>query len=187
MAEAAHIEFNPLATGSRRRQLTSKTIIYLCLTGFALMYLLPVVIIFLNTLRPLDAIVREGFIAWPESVTFSHWAEAWGSFCIGGTCEGVSRFYQNSLMMAVPATILSTAIGLVNGYILSKWRFKGANFIFGVVTLGVFLLTIAPAPGEVSEDAPALKLPEGWTLHREKTAGQVSYRLLLAPEQAGVP
>jgi glucose/mannose transport system permease protein len=147
MAEAAHIEFNPLATGSRRRQLTSKTIIYLCLTGFALMYLLPVVIIFLNTLRPLDAIVREGFIAWPESVTFSHWAEAWGSFCIGGTCEGVSRFYQNSLMMAVPATILSTAIGLVNGYILSKWRFKGANFIFGVVTLGVFLpaqMTLLP-------------------------------------------
>lgn len=36
-----------------------------------------------------------------------------------------------------------------------------------------------------TEELP--QLPEGWTLHREKTAGQVSYRLLLAPEQAGVP
>lgn len=140
-------EFDPLATGSRRRRVLSKTVIYGLLTVFAVIYLLPLLIILLNTLRPLPEIVRTGFIAWPHDVSLQYWGEAWSSFCIGGTCEGVSRFFQNSLMMAIPATLFSTAIGLVNGYILSKWRFTGADALFGLVTLGVFLpaqMTLLP-------------------------------------------
>ena len=33
--------------------------------------------------------------------------------------------------MAIPATIISTAIGAINGYILSKWRFRGSELLFG--------------------------------------------------------
>jgi glucose/mannose transport system permease protein len=140
-------EFDPLATGSLRRRILSKTVIYGLLTIFAAIYLLPLLIILLNTLRPLPEIVRTGFIAWPHEVTLQYWGEAWSSFCIGGTCEGVSRFFKNSLMMAIPATVFSTVIGLVNGYILSKRRFKGADALFGLVTLGVFLpaqMTLLP-------------------------------------------
>lgn len=148
MAKAtSHQEFDPLSTGSLSKRLTSKAMVYILLTAFAAFYLVPVVIIFLNTLRPLDEIVRGGFIAWPTEMSLSHWGEAWGTFCIGGTCEGVSRFFKNSLAMAIPATILSTAIGLVNGYILSKWRFRGDAFLFGLITLGVFLpaqMTLLP-------------------------------------------
>ena len=143
----AHQEFDPLATGSLRRRLLSKTAVYGLLSIFAAVYLLPLLIILMNTLRPLPEIVRTGFIAWPQEVSLQYWAEAWGSFCIGGTCEGVSRFFKNSLMMAIPATVFSTAIGLVNGYILSKWRFRGADALFGMVTLGVFLpaqMTLLP-------------------------------------------
>ncbi len=140
-------EFDPLATGSARRRVLTKTAIYGLLAIFAAIYLMPLLIILLNTLRPLPEIVRTGFIAWPHDISLQYWSEAWSSFCIGGTCEGVSRFFKNSLMMAIPATVLSTAIGLVNGYILSKWRFRGADFLFGMVTLGVFLpaqMTLLP-------------------------------------------
>jgi glucose/mannose transport system permease protein len=143
----AHQEFDPLATGSRSRRILSKSVVYGLLALFAAVYLLPFLIILMNTLRPLQEIVRTGFIAWPQDMSLQYWGEAWSSFCIGGTCEGVSRFFKNSLLMAVPATVLSTAIGLVNGYILSKWRFRGADFLFGMVTLGVFLpaqMTLLP-------------------------------------------
>lgn len=143
----AHHEFDPLSTGSLKRRILSKSAVYALLIVFAVCYLLPLLIIFLNTLRPLQEIVRTGFIAWPHEVSVQYWGEAWGSFCIGGTCEGVSRFFKNSLMMAIPATVFSTAIGLVNGYILSKWRFRGADALFGLVTLGVFLpaqMTLLP-------------------------------------------
>ncbi|MCY6379483.1 carbohydrate ABC transporter permease [Hoeflea prorocentri] len=148
MAETAtRQEFDPLATGSRNRQLMSKFGVYLTLGIFAFVYLAPLIIISTNTLRPLDDIVRRGFISWPASFSLQYWAEAWGTFCIGGTCEGVSRFYKNSLLMTIPATALSTALGLVNGYILSKWRFRGDGLIFGLITLGVFLpaqMTLLP-------------------------------------------
>ncbi|MDG4674849.1 carbohydrate ABC transporter permease [Shinella sp. 838] len=148
MADAVpHRDFDPLSTGSSRQRMLSKTSVYMALTIFALGYLVPLVIILINTLRPLDEIVRSGFIAWPHDVSLQYWGEAWSTFCIGGTCEGVSRFFKNSLMMAVPATILSTAIGLVNGYVLSKWRFRGSNALFGIITLGVFMpaqMTLLP-------------------------------------------
>lgn len=148
MADAVlHRDFDPLSTGSFRQRILSKTSVYMALTIFALGYLVPLVIILINTLRPLDEIVRSGFIAWPHDVSLQYWGEAWSTFCIGGTCEGVSRFFKNSLMMAVPATILSTAIGLVNGYVLSKWRFRGSDALFGIITLGVFMpaqMTLLP-------------------------------------------
>jgi glucose/mannose transport system permease protein len=45
----------------------------------------------------------------------------------------------NSIEMALPATTISTLLGALAGYSLSLWRFKGADLIFGIVTLGVFL------------------------------------------------
>ena len=41
--------------------------------------------------------------------------------------------------MAVPATVISTLLGAVAGYAISLWRFRGDVWIFGLVTLGVFL------------------------------------------------
>lgn len=142
-----HQDFDALATGSRRRRFISKASVYALLTLFALYYIIPLVIIVMNSMRPLDEIVRSGFIALPGSLSFKYWAEAWGTFCIAGTCEGVSRFFMNSLMMAIPATFISTVLGLVNGYVLSKWRFRGSEILFGFITLGVFLpaqMTLLP-------------------------------------------
>jgi len=148
MGEAeTRIEFDPLSTGSFRKRVTSKTIVYALLIVFSIYYLAPLAILLMNSMRPLEEIVRGGFIAIPSSLSFQYWFEAWGTFCIAGTCDGVSRFFQNSLMMAVPATIISTVLGLINGYVLSKWRFKGADFLFGLITLGVFLpaqMTLLP-------------------------------------------
>lgn len=147
MAEIIRQAFDPLATGSRVRQLRSKITVYTLLVFFALLYLSPLAIIFMNAFRPLDEIVREGFISAPNTLSWQYWVEAWSTFCIGGNCEGVSRYFSNTLMMTVPATILSTAFGLVNGYALSKWRFKYDTWVFGLITLGVFLpaqMTLLP-------------------------------------------
>lgn len=141
------VEFDPLSTGSRRRRLTSKAVVYALLTLFAIYYLAPIAILFMNSMRPLEDIVRGGFIDLPSNLSLRYWSEAWSTFCIAGTCEGVSRFFTNSLLMAVPATLISTVLGLVNGYVLSKWRFRGADLLFGLITLGVFLpaqMTLLP-------------------------------------------
>ncbi|WP_424929715.1 carbohydrate ABC transporter permease [Amaricoccus tamworthensis] len=147
MVDTTHHAFDPLATGSSARQARAKTIVYGLLGFFALLYLSPLVIILMNAYRPLEDIVREGFISLPEVMSWQYWGEAWSTFCIGGSCEGVSRYFSNTLMMTIPATILSTAFGVVNGYALSKWRIKYDTWVFGLITLGVFLpaqMTLLP-------------------------------------------
>jgi len=78
-------------------------------------------------------------IAFPHSFDLKGWGEAWSTYCIGGTCAGMQGNFYNSLRMTIPATIFSTAIGALNGYLLSKWRFKGSELVFGAMTLGVFM------------------------------------------------
>ncbi|TNC73269.1 carbohydrate ABC transporter permease [Rubellimicrobium roseum] len=148
MADATLVrDFDPLATGSAARRVRSKALVYALLTLFAAFYLLPIGIVLLNSFRELPDIARTGFFAVPETLTLQPWREALTSFCLAGACEGIRPFYLNSILMAVPATIISTAFGLLNGYILSMWRFRGSEWVFGFVTLGVFLpaqMTLLP-------------------------------------------
>jgi len=132
------------AARASRRHLTSRVIIYGLLTIFSLIYVVPLFVVVINTMRTLPDIAQNGLIAIPRSFHFSAWNEAWSSFCIGGQCEGMQRYFWNSVMMVVPATIISTMLGAINGYILSKWRFPGSEIVFGCMLLGVFM------PGQIA-------------------------------------
>jgi glucose/mannose transport system permease protein len=108
-------------------------------TAFAAYYLVPLAVVILNSFRDLEDINQHGVLGLPTSFALDHWASAWGTMCIGGACEGISPYFWNSIRMVIPATIISTAIGAINGYVLSKWRFAGSEWLFGVITLGVFM------------------------------------------------
>ena len=45
----------------------------------------------------------------------------------------------NSFAMVIPATLLSSMIGSLNGFILAKWKFRGADFIFPFILFGMFI------------------------------------------------
>jgi glucose/mannose transport system permease protein len=137
-------EFLEQAAAQRRRYALGRIAVYGFLGFFALVYLLPLFVIVANAFRTLPEITRNGLIAIPRSFTFDAWFNAWGHYCVNGTCAGVQRNFYNSLMMTIPATIISTLLGAINGYVLSKWRFPSSEFLFGCVTLGVFM------PGQVA-------------------------------------
>lgn len=144
MASVAAIGYDPLATSGTFRRSRAKVGVYLLLGLFAAYYLLPLIVVILNSFRSLPEIAENGLIAFPRSFSFHAWLDAWSTYCVGGTCEGMQRNFFNSLRMAIPATIISTAIGAINGYILSKWRFRGSETLFAAMTLGVFM------PGQIA-------------------------------------
>ena len=41
--------------------------------------------------------------------------------------------------MVVPAVLISTVLGAINGYIFSKWRFRGSEVMFALMLFGVFM------------------------------------------------
>ena len=137
MSESA--AYDPLGSSGTWQRNRVKLVIYGLLILFALIYMLPLWVAIVNSFRDLGDISRNGLIAFPHSFSFNYWTSAWSSFCVGGTCEGIQPFFFNSVAMVVPATIISTAIGSINGYILSKWRFPGSDLLFGLMTLGVFM------------------------------------------------
>ena len=118
--------------------------IYAFLAVFALIYLLPLFVVVANSFRELPEITQNGLIALPHSFSLKAWPQAWAHYCVAGTCEGVKRNFFNSLYMTIPATILSTLLGALNGYVLSKWRFPGSETLFICIVLGVFM------PGQVA-------------------------------------
>ena len=93
--------------------------VYSFLTVFGVIYVLPLIVIIANSFRPLPEIVQNGLIGFPHSLSFSAWARAWDSYCVGGTCEGVGPNFINSLELTIPATIISTLLGALNGYVHS--------------------------------------------------------------------
>ena len=132
------------ASAAARRHFMGRVGVYGFLTVFAFIYVLPLFVVVANSFRPLPEIIQNGLIGFPHSLSLNAWVQAWSTYCVGGTCEGMKRNFFNSLEMTIPATIISTLLGLMNGYILSKWRFRGSEFIFSCMILGVFM------PGQVS-------------------------------------
>jgi glucose/mannose transport system permease protein len=60
----------------------------------------------------------------------------------GGFMEAFERLRPNmgnSLMIAIPATIISACWGSVNGYLFAKWKFPGSNILFALLVFGMFI------------------------------------------------
>jgi glucose/mannose transport system permease protein len=132
------------AAAASRRRLISRIVIYGLLALLSVVYLVPLLVVFLNAFRSNAEIGAMGLISLPQSFHFAAWPQAWSEWCIGGQCEGMSRYFWNSVFMVVPATIISTMLGAINGYVLSKWRFPGSEIVFGCMLLGVFM------PGQIA-------------------------------------
>jgi glucose/mannose transport system permease protein len=117
----------------------SRVIVYTALIVLALLFLVPLGVVVMNSLRSSQEIASTSMIGWPRHLTFANYPEAWNHFCMAEHCWGIQPYVLNSLTLAIPATILSTMLGALAGYSISLWRFRGDQLIFGLVTLGIFL------------------------------------------------
>lgn len=116
-----------------------RVLIYTTLLVFACMYLLPLFVMLVTSFKELDEIRQGNMLALPEVWTVEPWKAAWGSACIGLTCEGISGYFTNSIAITVPGVLISTLLGALNGYVLTKWRFPGHKWVFGLMLFGCFI------------------------------------------------
>ncbi|MFV2001552.1 MAG: carbohydrate ABC transporter permease [Paracoccaceae bacterium] len=117
----------------------SRVLIYLILLLFALFYLLPFFIMVINSVKPLAEITSGNMMALPTVLTFEPWVKAWSTAQIGVDATGLKPYFWNSIKMVVPAVFISTLLGALNGYVLTKWRFRGDTIIFGLMLFTSFI------------------------------------------------
>lgn len=120
-------------------QTLGRVLIYTTLLFMAFIYLMPLWVMLLTSLKDVEEIRSGNLLDLPGSVDFSAWSKAWGEACTGSTCEGIGGYFLNSFQIVIPAVLISTLIGALNGYVLSLWRFRGSEFLFGLLLLGCFI------------------------------------------------
>ena len=84
---------------------------------FAAAYLLPIYLLVLTGLKSYGEVDLYDMWALPQSLSFQSFVDAWKGSPIA---VGLGPNFYNSLLVVIPATLLSTFLGAINGYVLSK-------------------------------------------------------------------
>ncbi|HSY26819.1 MAG TPA: carbohydrate ABC transporter permease [Burkholderiaceae bacterium] len=127
-----------------------RLVIYALLLLFALYYIAPLYVMLSTSFKSLDEIRSGNLLSWPHTWSTDSWGKAWSSACTGVTCEGLQPFFWNSIKMVIPAVLISTFLGAVNGYVFSHWRFRGSEALFTALLVGCFIpfqVVILPMAG----------------------------------------
>ena len=117
----------------------ARSFLYLVLLLFALFYLMPLFVMLANSLKPLSEITGGNMMALPDTWTLEPWLKAWSSAQISVDPSGLRPYFINSILMVVPAVAITTVLGALNGYILTKWRFRGDTIFFGLMLFSCFI------------------------------------------------
>jgi glucose/mannose transport system permease protein len=63
----------------------------------------------------------------------------WTTSGISAAWKALKGNFANSLLMTIPAVVISSLIGSLNGFILSKYKFKFSNLLFTLMLVGMFI------------------------------------------------
>lgn len=94
-----------------------------------LVTLMPVYVILATALAGTNG-APEFFLAFPDAPSLQSFVGAW---------DKLHGPWLNSLQITIPAAVISTAIGALNGYILSKYPFRGSTTLFTFLLVGMFI------------------------------------------------
>jgi glucose/mannose transport system permease protein len=121
-----------VATPRRARTLRlGRVLIYTVLIVAAVWYVIPVYLLFMTGLKGFEEGNNQALMwKFPQAASLGSFEEAW---------RAISPNFINSIRIAVPAALISSAIGSINGYILSKWRFRGSETLFTLILFGMFI------------------------------------------------
>ncbi len=112
------------------RHAVSRAAIYLALIVLAGLFLIPVYMVLVTGFKSIDQVGLSTMWQFPSSFTLDSFARAF---------DKLWPNLANSILLVVPATALSAIFGSMNGYVLSKWTFRGANIIFPLMLFGMFI------------------------------------------------
>lgn len=108
----------------------NRSLLYIILAVLAIVYLIPVYLLIVTSMKELSEVTLDKMWDLPTQLNFDGYKEAYRKLIPNLT---------NSFLLAVPATLLSALLGSMNGYILSKWQFKGSQVLFTCMLFGMFI------------------------------------------------
>ncbi len=115
---------------SKKKHHFSHWLMLFALVLALLFYLMPVYVMVVNGLKEAQGVSLSTMWDLPRSLTGGGFIEAW---------QRLRANLYNSLKMVIPATIISSLLGAINGYLFSKWKFRGSDILFTLMLFGFFI------------------------------------------------
>jgi glucose/mannose transport system permease protein len=116
----------------------TRVLIYAVLIAFALFYLMPIYVLLVTGLKSFTEVSLDRMWALPEGFSLDSFRDAW----FGNeqsAIRGLAGNFYNTILLTVPATLISAMLGSMNGYVLAKWKFRGADLLFPLILFGMFI------------------------------------------------
>ncbi len=107
-----------------------KAVRYALLIFSLALVLIPVYVLFVTSFKGTGDADPSRTWYLPTVWQVSNWTKAWTT---------LSPAIVRTLMMVIPASIISAMLGSANGFVLSRWRFPGANVVFTLILFGMFI------------------------------------------------
>jgi glucose/mannose transport system permease protein len=130
---------------TRQRPQVARLAIYAVLVLAALGFLVPLVAMLFTSLKTMPEITGmapfEGstILSPPRAPSLDAWGAAWSSACIAVDCQGLKGYFWNSIVLCFFSVAISVSVGALNGYALTKWRFRHDNIVFALFLFGCFI------------------------------------------------
>lgn len=123
----------------------TRVLLYAALITFALLYLIPVYVLLVTGLKSFQEVSLSTMWNLPSGISLDSFIKAWtggeAAEGYGGLAAfgGLGKNFVNSLYLTIPATLISAMIGSINGYLLTKWKFRGSDILFVFLLFGMFI------------------------------------------------
>ncbi|MDQ6695684.1 MAG: carbohydrate ABC transporter permease [Chloroflexota bacterium] len=108
----------------------SRVFIYIFLVVFGIFFVVPLYVAIVTSLKGLSEVSTSTIWALPTSPTLDNYTSAG---------KELGNGFINSLFLSIPSVLISAMLGSLNGYVLSKWKFKGSNLLFTLILFGMFI------------------------------------------------
>ncbi|MFB9235240.1 carbohydrate ABC transporter permease [Plantactinospora siamensis] len=126
----------PVRSRGRRRgdltasSTTGRIVKYALLVLFLLVVLMPAYVLIVTSFKSGSEIGVTGQWNLPKEWTTASWGKAWAS---------LGPSFGRTFELAIPVAIISSILGAANGFVLSRWRFPGADVVFTLILFGMFI------------------------------------------------
>lgn len=108
----------------------SKNWLYLPLLLMAVFYLIPMYVMLATGVKGFEEVSLRTMWDLPSGIRFDNFIAAF---------EKLAPSMWNSFSMVIPAAIISSILGSLNGFVLAKWKFPYADAIFTLILFGMFI------------------------------------------------
>jgi multiple sugar transport system permease protein len=100
--------------------------------GISLLWLLPIILVLVTSIRSFDDVAANGVGSLPHSFTLANFGQAWVD---GGEFQAM----VNSLIVTIPAVIITLALGAISAFALSRYDLPLRRTVLLVMLAGNLL------------------------------------------------